>query len=227
MEFTTTAVYDGAPMSGTYGSVYNTGLLLMDRALAFWTATQSPSATAPNYMYTSFGQGASATAPGSITVPVVCARRPVLHPDGGARFVTSTGYVTDTHTGLQWEEPPSDKEYILDVATVAYVNGTASAHCGSLTLGGHSDWRIPHAAELVTLVDYTRANPALYDGFTLDSELYHNYRSLTSAKSTCSTGDNSVCPVILDFSRGALEITPIATDSTSLAQRVRCVRSVK
>jgi len=60
------------------------------------------------------------------------------------------GTFTDRSTGLMWQQKPrwskSWEEAII--------------HCDRLKLAGHSDWRLPHAHELQSLIDYHQSNPA-------------------------------------------------------------------
>jgi hypothetical protein len=65
------------------------------------------------------------------------------------------GTVTDERTGLMWEQWPSNQRYTWDNATQRI------AELNAATLGGHTDWRLPELWELVSLVDYTRTNPAI------------------------------------------------------------------
>ena len=62
------------------------------------------------------------------------------------------GTVTDTSTGLMWQQAGSanymDWEHAL-------------AYCEGLNLGGYTDWRLPNEKELRSLVDYSRYNPAI------------------------------------------------------------------
>jgi hypothetical protein len=53
--------------------------------------------------------------------------------------------VTDNVTGLMWQQA---------IAPGTYSNAAALAYCPTLTLGGHSDWRLPSIIELVSIVDY-------------------------------------------------------------------------
>lgn len=62
------------------------------------------------------------------------------------------GVVTDKKTGLMWQRN-------VDVNT--YTWSDAKNYCASLVYGGYNDWRLPSRIELVSLVDFTRINPAL------------------------------------------------------------------
>jgi hypothetical protein len=69
------------------------------------------------------------------------------------------GTVIDCVTGLEWQRA---------VDTTTYTQAEAVAHCAGLTLAGYSDWRLPTRIELVTLVDYSVANP----GPTIDTSVF-------------------------------------------------------
>ena len=62
--------------------------------------------------------------------------------------------VTDTVTGLQWQDD-------RDAKTVKKNWQEAIEYCADLTLGGHSDWRLPTIAELRSIVDKGRHKPAI------------------------------------------------------------------
>jgi len=55
------------------------------------------------------------------------------------------GTVTDKITGLMWQQTSSGP------STWAQ----AVAHCPTVTVGGHNDWRLPTRIELLSLVDYS------------------------------------------------------------------------
>ena len=75
-----------------------------------------------------------------------------------ARYTRSdAGIVTDTQTGLQWQDDYSDNG-----DTVKSAGWTdAVAYCESLSLGGHDDWRLPNFNELYFLADRSRVSPAI------------------------------------------------------------------
>jgi hypothetical protein len=62
------------------------------------------------------------------------------------------GTVTDNVTGLMWQQAvPATENAWAD----------ALAYCQTLTLAGHSDWRLPSVIELASIVDYGRKNPSI------------------------------------------------------------------
>lgn len=81
---------------------------------------------------------------------VRCVRSSSPEP-GESRYVVEGGVVEDTATRLSWQREPSSLAADWTAATQA---------CASLTLAG-SGWRLPTLKELHTLVDETRALPAI------------------------------------------------------------------
>ena len=55
------------------------------------------------------------------------------------------GTVTDNNTGLMWQQDMGPKQTVAEASTLA----------DSLTLGGHSDWRVPTIKELYSLIQFT------------------------------------------------------------------------
>ena len=63
--------------------------------------------------------------------------------------------VLDRDTGLVWEKSPS-----LIQGSITNFNWLdAQSHCNTLTVGNRERWRLPTVQELVSLVDYSVANP--------------------------------------------------------------------
>ena len=72
--------------------------------------------------------------------------------------------VNDTKTGLMWQD---------DVVGSTMDWNTAITTCENLTLGGYSDWRLPNIRELKSIVDKSKANPAISPNFiTFVSDIY-------------------------------------------------------
>jgi len=83
-------------------------------------------------------------------------------PTEGRYVDNGDGTVSDTCTGLMWQKDTPDLSG----------NGTAGnedrltwqgalKYCDGLSLGGHDDWRLPSIRELLSIVDYSRSDPAI------------------------------------------------------------------
>jgi hypothetical protein len=59
----------------------------------------------------------------------------------------------------------------------------AISYCENLSLGGYSDWRLPNKQELISIVDVSRYNPAIYPAFVNVASDYY-WSSTTNAYST-------------------------------------------
>jgi hypothetical protein len=92
---------------------------------------------------------------------------------GSFADVTKSGdIVTDSDTGLQWQ----------DSSEIAKLNWSeAIEYCEALSLGGYSDWRLPNRNELQSIVDISRYNPAIKEGFeNTESDGYWSSSSYAS-----------------------------------------------
>lgn len=82
---------------------------------------------------------------------VRCVRTAIHRPSVPAQLINhGDGTVTDAGTRLMWRE-----------STVTQTLENAAAYCAGLDFAGHADWQLPTAAEVMTLVDEARVNPAL------------------------------------------------------------------
>lgn len=79
------------------------------------------------------------------------------------RFVDNgDGTVTDTDTGLMWQQASAPAfEGSVTEGTSFMDWYDAGVYCALLTLGGYDDWRLPEKEELVSLVDLSRQDPAI------------------------------------------------------------------
>jgi hypothetical protein len=67
------------------------------------------------------------------------------------RYTLTSGVVMDTQTGLSWTQAASSMEMN---------ESDAVTYCAALKLGGNT-WRVPSVAELQSIIDETRYDPAL------------------------------------------------------------------
>lgn len=72
--------------------------------------------------------------------------------DVATSYQVTNDTVLDQVTSLMWER---------NVPMATHIWDDARKRCEDLTVAGYSDWRLPTRIELVTLVHYTKANPAI------------------------------------------------------------------
>ena len=123
----------------------------------------------------------------------------VINGDGTA--------VTDTNTGLMWQQA---------TAPGVYTWQEALAYCDNLTLAGHSDWRLPTWKELQSIVDYSVRNPSIGAAFSTNTEASDYWSSTTYAS-------GSSYAWIVNFGNGNINKNNKGDDS----YYVRAVRSGK
>ncbi len=130
----------------------------------------------------------------------------------GQYVVRSDGVtVTDTIAGLLWQRSGSGTRAGCAKST-SCTWAEAKAYCAGLVLGALSGWRLPTPMELLTLVDFTRVNPAI-DATTFPSTPADSFwTSLPSARSADSAW-------YVSFTDGFLWDGDVAA-----VMRVRCVR---
>jgi formylglycine-generating enzyme required for sulfatase activity len=89
-----------------------------------------------------------------IVVIAILALAPAARSDAPAgRYTVTSGTVYDTKTKLTWQQA---------VPATTYTWANAKTYCAGVgaTLGG-AGWRLPTLNELLTIVDYSRTNPAI------------------------------------------------------------------
>jgi hypothetical protein len=149
-----------------------------------------------------------------------------------APYTTTTDTATDTRSQLMWQR----------VAPSAMQSWSqAGDYCEELTLGGHSDWRLPSRIELLTLVDYPTGAPAqtpstapvtTFGEALIDRSAFantaptffwtaSNYVEDDSLLSTAWPGDDVAWTV--DFGTGLVEQQHVEL----LLPRTRCVRDTR
>jgi hypothetical protein len=120
------------------------------------------------------GGGSQATICGTCSAGLVCERYPpatCADPNwaewpvpnsqvdvtaGAANLESYTdngdGTVADNVAGLMWQQA---------VPATRYIWADAVAYCPTLTLAGHSDWRLPSIIELSSIVDLGQSSPSI------------------------------------------------------------------
>jgi hypothetical protein len=119
--------------------------------------------------------------------------------------------VTDKDTGLLWQRAADD---------VPRTWPEAETYCESLTLGGHTDWRLPAVFELQTIVDESVNAPAI-DGTVFGGGGSSQNRIYWSAtENALAAGFVWTVDFGVDFAGGTTRLFPVAGST----QRARCVR---
>jgi len=120
------------------------------------------------------------------------------------RYTIAAGTVTDTKTGLIWQQvAPTDMKLGDDAYT----------YCNNLTLAGSSAWRTPGMRELSSLVDETRTLPSI------DTTAFPGAASGTFWTQT-PIPNSPTASFWIDFSYG----TSGGGNTTHSTAMVRCVR---
>lgn len=102
----------------------------------------------------------------------------------------SDGTVTDNLTGLIWLKNANCWDAITWQTALTNANGLASGACGLADGSVATDWRLPNRKELLSLTDWSRANPALPAGHPFANVQADSYwSSSTYAGSTTNAWD--------------------------------------
>ncbi|MDF7801105.1 DUF1566 domain-containing protein [Pontiellaceae bacterium B1224] len=89
------------------------------------------------------------------------------------------GTITDQATGLMWMTGDSGWFKVGDAANGTLNWEDALALCENLTFAGHTDWRLPSAKELQSIVDYNRS-PDTTDSAAIDP-IFHSSEIMNAA----------------------------------------------
>ena len=121
----------------------------------------------------------------------------------------SNGTITDNNSGFMWQKCSvgQTNDTTCSGTAVTYnwyqASGTYNATynpgsqnvCGSLNLGGYSDWRLPAKKELITIVDYSIP----YPGPTINTTYFPNTISSHYWSSTTGAADPSIAWYVYFF----------------------------
>ncbi len=94
----------------------------------------------------------------------------------GSYMDNDDGTVTDTSTGLIWQQTSISNTMTWEQAL---------AYCEGLSLGGYTDWRLPSIKELRSLVDYSQNSPTINTTYFLNtvSSIYWSSTTYTNGTS--------------------------------------------
>jgi hypothetical protein len=120
-----------------------------------------------------------------------------------ADFSRENNMVTDSTTGLQWQDNES--------AVMNWID--AISYCELLELGGYSNWRLPNVRELYSISDRSFFRPAINTDFfkNATSEYYWSSTTLVEGKHYALT---------VDFAYGSQY-----REAKTYNKFVRCVRN--
>src|ERR1039457_4653090 len=114
------------------------------------------------------------------------------------------GTVTDNITGLMWQQA---------VPSATYTWALAVAYCSTtLTLAGYSDWRLPSAIELMSIVDLGQSNPSI------NGTYFPSTPSTVFWSSSPVAGSPSLAWYVPSY------LGNTSSNAITLAANVRCVR---
>ncbi|MCG8471625.1 MAG: DUF1566 domain-containing protein [Desulfobacterales bacterium] len=74
------------------------------------------------------------------------------------------GTVTDLNTGLMWQQSPDTNGDGVINASDKVTQAQAETAASNLSLGGHTDWRLPTIKELYSLIDFSGIDPSGLSG---------------------------------------------------------------
>ncbi len=119
-------------------------------------------------------------------------------------LLVSGDVVVHNKTGLSWQDNRSATS-----EKVTYEE--AEKFCENLKAGKYNNWRMPTLQELSSIVDYTKYNPAILDGFSSGGSVYY-------WSSTPYIGDSDKVWGI-NFKTGATD-----ANGKNYTRHIRCVR---
>ena len=89
--------------------------------------------------------------------------------------INGDGTVTDTNTGLMWQQATMKSKMTWEDALAA---------CEWLTLGGYYDWRLPSQRELNSIIDFNEYDPAINQTAFPNTMSYYYWSSSTQQMQT-------------------------------------------
>ena len=138
------------------------------------------------------------------------------------------GTVTDTKTGLMWKQQ-SEKNNEFDDHAGVFSWVSAINRAASSSYAGHTDWRVPNTKELLSLVEWRCAFPAinlqyfpeLGDGW---SELDRTYDAVDITINKVSDDDNRFTPHNASMARVSFDSGSVSPGLSYYYNHLRLVR---
>ena len=118
-------------------------------------------------------------------------------------YLASSGTVQDLARGLTWQQQNDGTTRTWEAAL---------SYCEGLSLGGYSDWRLPHVRELESITSDTNYYPVINTTYFPNTKKWDYWSSTTSAYSSSYAW-------FVNFSYGAVNVS-----SKTESNYVRCVR---
>lgn len=135
-----------------------------------------------NYCYTVSAYDAAGNE--SAQSSQVCATSLALVGSGSKNFTDNgDGTITDNVTGLMWQKCScgQNNDAACSGSAGFYNWDQASSICGSLTLGGHTDWWLPDVRELFSIVDFAYNYPTINTTYFPNTMPFYYWSSTASA----------------------------------------------
>jgi hypothetical protein len=145
---------------------FETGTLACGAGCVFDTSGCACAASAPSFPAT--GQTTCYSLSGSV-IPCAGTGQDGEIQAGATLAYTDNGdgTITDSNTGLMWEKLSDDGSIHDKDTTYTFTNAFAVkvATLNSGSFAGHTDWRVPNAKELQSIVNYQNVLPAVSSAF--------------------------------------------------------------
>jgi uncharacterized protein DUF1566 len=120
------------------------------------------------------------------------------------------GTVTDKVTGLMWQQV---------VSTATFAQAAAVQYCPTLTIGGHSDWRLPSIIELASLIDFSVPGTTVSGAAAISGGAFPNTPAANFWSSNVDVVTLGGAYFSVNFADGSTNV-----QGSGVADYVRCVR---
>jgi hypothetical protein len=163
--------------SGTHNPAINTAYFPNTMSSGYWSSTTYAGGTG-----SAWGVGFEVGVGGDYGKSLSFFVRAVRGGQSGSLgdlVINGDGTVTDTSTGLMWQQQTAGVGNMTWEEAISY--------CESLSLGGYDDWRLPNRNELQSIVDCTRIYPAI------DTVAFPNTSDCWSSTTNTNENGNAWC----------------------------------